>query len=106
LIGSNILVDPYSNGRHQRPLLTFLVARAGHEVDRDGDVRHESRHPAGADVLDELVDLDRDERSGDENGQPFSPAPAHDQTDALDEKHGRVGDGQDAEVARRLVIER
>src|SRR6202789_2663473 len=62
-----------------------------------GRVGEEYQHLAEVGPVEQLPQLERDERGGDDGGHPFRPSFAHPQADALDRKYRRVAQGYEAQ---------
>src|ERR1700679_1711464 len=62
-----------------------------------GGVGEEYQQFAEGGPVEQLPQLERDERGGDDGGQPFRPSFAHPQAYALDRKYRRVAQGHEAQ---------
>src|SRR5438128_4277021 len=76
------------------------------QIHHDGDVDSEDEHARRRDVPGELVDLQRDERRGDNDRDVFGPPLREHESNALDQEHHGVHEHPDTDPRQGSLVER
>lgn len=66
------------------------------EVGDDGEVDQQEQDLEYAGVMENLIDLERDEAGGGDDREDFSPTLTQEQADGLGEEERTIGEGADA----------
>src|SRR5712692_7853626 len=85
--------------------LVAAPAQQDDEIPHDGDVDGDDGETRQGHVSPQLVELERDERARDDDGEVFRPALAKEEADAFGQEQGGVYEGARADRSQLAVID-